>query len=67
LRSQFVTSNLDKKGLRYAPMVFYRARIRMLSSVLNSDSEIPVNIRIIRIFTKIRDLLSDSLNLRLEV
>lgn len=39
----------------------------MLSSVLNSDRAIAVNIRIIRIFTKMRDLLNDNLSLRLEV
>ena len=39
----------------------------MLSSVLNSDSAIAVNIKIIRIFTKMRDLLSDNLSLRLEI
>ena len=66
-RSQFGTSNSDKMGLRYAPMVFTEQGVAMLSSVLNSDSAIAVNIKIIRIFTKMRYLLSDNLNLRLEV
>ncbi|WP_348824641.1 ORF6N domain-containing protein [Flavobacterium aestuarii] len=39
-RSQFVTSNSDKMGLRYAPMVFTEHGILMLSSVLNSDKAI---------------------------
>ncbi|WP_298764430.1 ORF6N domain-containing protein [uncultured Polaribacter sp.] len=43
-RSQFVTSNSDKMGLRYAPMVFTEQGVAMLSSVLNSDRAIAVNI-----------------------
>lgn len=36
-RSQFVTSNADRKGLRYAPMANTEHGILMLSSVLNSS------------------------------
>jgi hypothetical protein len=60
-RKQIATSNSDKMGLRYAPMVFTEQGVAMLSSVLNSDRAIAVNIKIIRIFTKMRDLLSDNL------
>jgi phage regulator Rha-like protein len=56
-RSQFVTSNTDKMGLRYPPFCFTEHGVLMLSSVLNSDRAIKVNIQIIRIFTKIRELL----------
>ena len=66
-RSQFVTSNSDKMGLRYAPMVFTEQGVAMLSSVLRSDRAIAVNIKIIRIFTKMRDVLNDNLSLRLEI
>jgi hypothetical protein len=66
-RSQFVTSNSDKMGLRYAPMVFTEQGVAMLSSILKSDRAIAVNIKIIRIFTKMRELLSDNLSLRIEV
>ncbi|MEE9408138.1 MAG: ORF6N domain-containing protein [Polaribacter sp.] len=66
-RSQFGTSNSDKMGLRYAPMVFTEQGVAMLSSVLKSDRAIAVNIKIIRIFTKMRNLLSDNLSLRLEI
>ena len=38
----------------------------MLSSVLRSDRAIAVNIKIIRIFTKMRDLLNDNLRLEIE-
>jgi hypothetical protein len=43
-RSQFVTSNRDKMGLRYRPMAFTEQGVAMLSSVLNSDRAIQVNI-----------------------
>ncbi|MDZ4203434.1 MAG: ORF6N domain-containing protein [Bacteroidales bacterium] len=56
LRSQFGTSNWG--GVRYAPMAFTEQGVAMLSSVLNSERAIAVNIQIIRIFTKMRELLS---------
>jgi hypothetical protein len=43
-RSQFATSNSDKMGLRYAPMVFTEHGVLMLSSVLNSEKAIQTNI-----------------------
>jgi hypothetical protein len=55
------------KGTRYLPSVFTEQGVLMLSSVLNSDIVIAVNIKIIRIFTKMRDLLNDNLSLRLEI
>ncbi len=54
LRSQFGTSSWG--GLRYPPMAFSEQGIAMLSSVLNSEQAILVNIRIIRIFVKMREL-----------
>lgn len=66
-RSQFVTSNSDKMGLRYAPMVFTEQGVAMLSSILKSDSAIAVNIKIIRVFTKMRQLLNDNTSLQLEI
>jgi len=57
-RSQFGTSNEgDKMGLRYAPYVFTEQGVAMLSSVLNSERAISVNIQIMRIYTKMRELL----------
>jgi hypothetical protein len=55
LRSQFGTSSWG--GLRYPPMAFSEQGIAMLSSVLKSEQAILVNIRIIRIFVKMRELL----------
>jgi hypothetical protein len=66
-RSQFATSNSDRMGLRYSPMVFTEHGVLMLSSVLNSKKAISVNIQIMRIFTKLRLMLSDTLSLKLEV
>ena len=40
-RSQFVTSNADRKGLRYAPMAFTEQGVAMLSSVLRSPIDDP--------------------------
>jgi hypothetical protein len=57
-RSQFGTSNEgDKMGLRYAPYVFTEQGVAMLSSVLNSERAIKVNIQIMRIYTKMREML----------
>ncbi len=56
-RSQIVTSKSDLMGLRYAPFCFTEQGVTMLSCVLNSHQAIEVNIRIIRIFTRIREML----------
>ena len=65
LRSQFVTSSWG--GTRYRPMVFTEHGVLMLSSVLNSKQAINVNIQIMRIFTRIRQMLSDNQNIKLEI
>ena len=44
-------------GTRYMPMAFTEQGVAMLSSVLNSYRAIDVNISIMRIFTKMRELL----------
>jgi len=65
LRSQFVTSSWG--GVRYLPMVYTEQGVAMLSSVLNSKQAISVNIQIMRIFTRIRQMLTDTLSLKLEI
>ncbi len=67
LRSQIVTSKIGRGGARYFPMVFTEQGVAMLSSVLNSERAIKVNIQIIRIFTRIRQMLTDNTELRLEI
>ena len=56
-RSQNVTSNADKMGLRYAPYAFTEDGVSQLSTVLNSERAIKVNIQIIRLFSKMRKML----------
>lgn len=53
LRSQFVTSN--RGGIRYMPFAFTEQGIAMLSSVLNSEKAININIAIMRIFVILRN------------
>ena len=65
LRSQIATSSWG--GTRYVPMVFTEQGVAMLSSVLNSACAIMVNIQIMRVFTKVRELLVDNLSIRLEI
>jgi hypothetical protein len=65
LKSQIVTSSWG--GSRYAPMAFTEQGVAMLSSVLNSDQAIMVNIQIMRVFTKIREILTDNLSVRIEL
>src|SRR5471030_503419 len=66
-RSQIVTSKSDQQGLRYVPFCFTEQGVAMLSSVLNSERAIKVNIQIIRIFTRIRQMFIDNTDLRLEI
>lgn len=53
LRSKIATSSWG--GVRYLPLVFTEQGLTMLSCVLNSETAIEVNIRIIRVFTKMRE------------
>jgi phage regulator Rha-like protein len=57
LRFQIGTSNVGRGGSRYLPMAFTEQGVAMLSSILNSERAILVNIHIIRVFTKIREML----------
>jgi len=59
-RSQFVTSNKDKMGLRYPPFCFTEHGVLMLSTVLNSEYATEINIQIIKVFTKIRSILQSN-------
>jgi len=65
LKSQFATSSWG--GRRKPPNVFTEHGVLMLSSVLNSDKAINVNIQIMRIFTKIRGMLTENLGIKLEI
>ena len=54
-------------GRRQAPNVFTEAGVAMLSGILSSDRAINVNIQIMRVFTRMRQLLSDNMEFRIEV
>jgi hypothetical protein len=56
LKSQF--GNAGWGGVRYKPMVFTEQGVAMLSSVINSKIAIEVNIKIIRVFCKLREYAS---------
>jgi len=56
-RSQIATSKPDKKGLRYAPFCFTEQGVTMLSCVLSSKRAIEVNIKIIRVSTRMKEML----------
>ena len=66
LKSQFVISNeADAKrgGARTAPYAFTEQGVAMLSSVLNSERAINVNIEIMRNFVKLRQLVTEHKDL----
>jgi hypothetical protein len=63
-RSQIVISNRERMGLRKPPLAFTEQGVAMLSSVLNSERAIHVNIQIIRTFTHLRAMLATHRELR---
>lgn len=63
LKSQNATSSWG--GTRKMPFAFTEHGVLMLSSVLNSDRAIDVNIRIMRIFTRIREMLTENTEIQL--
>ena len=65
LRSQIVTSSWG--GSRYNPMAFTEQGVAMLSSVLNSERAIQVNIGIIRAFSKLRQMLKSHKSLKKKI
>ena len=83
LRSQFVTLNstatnqaslklqstVSNRGrhIKYYPVAFTEQGIAMLSSVLNSKKAIQINIQIIRVFTKLREMIEAYKDLKEKV
>ena len=65
LKFQFGTSSWG--GTRNLPYAFTEQGVAMLSGILNSDRAINVNIQIMRIFTRVRQLLTDNLSVKLEI
>jgi hypothetical protein len=60
LRSQFATSKAGRGGRRTSPYVFTEQGVAMLSTVLNSEQAIEVNIMIMRAFVKLRQMLESN-------
>ncbi len=61
LRSQIVTLEKGRgKHSKFLPKAFTEQGIAMLSSVLRSDTAIQVNIRIIRVYTRMRQVILDN-------
>ena len=56
-RNQFGSSNRELMGLRIPPFAFTEHGVLMLASVLNSERAVQVNIQIVRIFTRMREML----------
>ena len=78
LRSQFVTSKEDENlksqfatsswgGIRKMPYAFTEHGVAMLSSVLRSERAIAINIQIVRIFNKLRNMAIEHKGLRDEL
>lgn len=67
LRSQFATSNVGRGGRRYLPQAFTEQGVAMLSSVLNSEQAIEVNISIMRAFVRLRQMLETNEELNRKV
>ena len=65
LKSQFATSSWG--GTRKLPFAFTEHGVLMLSSVLKSDKAIQVNIQIMRIFTKVRQMLLDTTEINIDI
>ena len=60
LRLQIATSKTGRGGRRYSPLVFTEHGVAILSSVLNSERAIQINIAIVRAFVKLRHALASS-------
>ncbi len=60
LRFHFGTSNAGRGGRRYKPYAFTEQGVAMLSSVLNSDRAIEVNVQIMRAFVKLREMIASN-------
>ena len=65
LKSQNATSSWG--GRRTLPMAFTEYGVLMLSSVLNSQTAIQVNIRIIRVYTRLRESLLTNKDILLKL
>ncbi len=66
-RSQFVTSNSDKMGLRRPPYAFTEQGVAMLSAVLKSETAIKVSLQIMNAFVSMRHFLQNNAEIFVEL
>ena len=66
-KSQFVTSNSDKMGLRRPPYAFTEQGVAMLSAVLKSDTAIAASIQIMHAFVFMRRFLQNNSKIFVEI
>jgi hypothetical protein len=67
LMSQIAISKIGRGGRRKLPYAFTEHGVAMLSSVLNSERAIQMNILIIRVFIKIKELILSNKDLEIRV
>jgi hypothetical protein len=58
LRSQIATSKEGRGGRRYLPYVFTEQGVAMLSSILHNERAVQVNIAIMRVFVRLREMMA---------
>ncbi|MDD2386981.1 MAG: ORF6N domain-containing protein [Bacteroidales bacterium] len=66
-RKQFGNTSKEIMGLRIAPFAFTEHGILMLASVLNTEIAIQVNIQLVRVFNRMREMLLSHKELFLEL
>ena len=66
-RKQFGNTSKEIMGLRITPFAFTEHGILMLASILNTERAIQVNIQLVRIFNKMREMLLSHKDLFLEL
>lgn len=66
-RTHFATSKSDRTGLRHRPFCFTEHGVTMISCILNSPRAIAVNIQIIRIFSKMREMIISHKDILLQL
>lgn len=66
-RKEHLSEEEDKFGLRYAPFCFTEPGVTMLACILNSDIAVEMNIRIIRVFTGMREMMMGNKDVLLKM
>ncbi len=62
-----ISKKKGRGGTRKPPYAFTEQGVAMISSVLNSETAIQVNIQIIRLFTKMKELILDNKDLWMKI